>query len=86
VGSASCSIFVIRKKSEEVGSRDFNLKKHLKDELSKEKRDYFDVVAFTHGDNDHICNSTEFFGLDQRTGHVVSIRSQKSQRINDDTG
>ena len=25
-------------------------------------------------------------GLDQRTGHVVSIRSQKSQRINDDTG
>jgi hypothetical protein len=52
-----------QKKSEEEGSKDFNLKKHLKDELSKEKRDYFDVVAFTHNDNDHICNSTEFFEL-----------------------
>lgn len=27
------------------------------------KRDYFDVVAFTHGDSDHICNSTEFIEL-----------------------
>lgn len=52
-----------QKKSEEIGSIDFNLKNHLKNELDKEKRDYFDVVAFTHGDNDHICNSTEFFEL-----------------------
>lgn len=52
-----------QKNSEEEGSRDFNLKKHLKDELGKEKRDYFDVVAFTHSDKDHICNSTEFFEL-----------------------
>lgn len=52
-----------QKKCEEEGSNDFNLKKHLKDELDKEKRDYMDVVAFTHGDNDHICNSTEFFEL-----------------------
>jgi hypothetical protein len=52
-----------QKKCEEEGSKDFNLKKHLKDELDKEKRDYMDVVAFTHGDNDHICNSTEFFEL-----------------------
>lgn len=52
-----------QKKSEEEGSKDFNLKKHLKDELDKEKRNYIDVVAFTHGDKDHICNSTEFFEL-----------------------
>jgi hypothetical protein len=52
-----------QKKCEEEGAKDFNLKKHLKDELDKEKRDYMDVVAFTHGDNDHICNSTEFFEL-----------------------
>lgn len=52
-----------QKKSEADGSKDFNLKKHLKDELDKEQRDYFDVVAFTHGDSDHICNSTEFFEL-----------------------
>lgn len=52
-----------QKKSEEEGSKDFNLKKHLKDELDKQKRDYFDVVAFTHGDKDHICNSTKVFEL-----------------------
>lgn len=55
--------FCHQKNSEDEGSKDFNLKKYLKDELDKEKRDYFDVVAFTHGDNDHICNSTEFFEL-----------------------
>lgn len=52
-----------RKKLEEEGSTDFNLSKHLKDELKKAKRDYFDVVALTHGDDDHIANSTEFFEL-----------------------
>jgi hypothetical protein len=52
-----------QKKSEEEGSKDFNLKKYLKDELDKEKRDYFDVVALTHSDKDHICNSTGFFEL-----------------------
>jgi hypothetical protein len=52
-----------KKESEEYGSRLFNLRSHLKEELDKAKRDYFDVVAFTHGDSDHICNSTEFFEL-----------------------
>lgn len=52
-----------QKKSEVEGSTDFNLRKHLKDELDKENRDYFDIVAFSHSDNDHICNSTEFFEL-----------------------
>jgi hypothetical protein len=52
-----------QKNSEDEGSKDFNLKKHLKDELDKKKRDDFDVVAFTHGDKDHIGNSTEFFEL-----------------------
>jgi glyoxylase-like metal-dependent hydrolase (beta-lactamase superfamily II) len=49
--------------SEEEGSTDFNLKKHLKDQLKAAKRDYYDVLALTHGDNDHISNSTEFFEL-----------------------
>ena len=40
-----------------------DLKKQLKDELKEADRDYFDVVAFTHGDNDHIAHSTEFFEL-----------------------
>ena len=40
-----------------------DLKKRLTDELEDAKRDHFDVVAFTHGDNDHIAHSTEFFEL-----------------------
>ena len=40
-----------------------DLKKRLTDELEDAKRDYFDVVAFTHGDKDHIAHSTEFFEL-----------------------
>lgn len=51
------------KSSEEDGSQDFNLKKHLQDDLQRADRDYYDVLALTHGDNDHICNSTEFFEL-----------------------
>jgi hypothetical protein len=40
-----------------------NLKAQLEGELSKAKRDYFDVLALTHGDLDHIAHSTEFFEL-----------------------
>lgn len=40
-----------------------DLKAQLKEELSKAKRDYFDVLALTHGDLDHIAHSTEFFEL-----------------------
>lgn len=40
-----------------------DLASHLKDELKKSQRDFFDVVAFTHADVDHIKGSTEFFEL-----------------------
>jgi hypothetical protein len=40
-----------------------DLKSQLETELAKANRDYFDVVAFTHGDRDHIWHSTEFFEL-----------------------
>ena len=40
-----------------------DLKAQLRSELSDAKRDDLDVVAFTHGDRDHICRSTEFFEL-----------------------
>jgi hypothetical protein len=42
-----------------------NIKKLLKDDLGDTGRDYFDVVAFTHADRDHIQGSTDFFYLDQ---------------------
>ena len=48
---------------EEGDSPHIDLKKRLTDELKEAKRDYFDVVAFTHGDKDHIAHSTEFFEL-----------------------
>jgi hypothetical protein len=40
-----------------------DLHKRLKEDLKAAKRDYFDMVAFTHADLDHICGSTDFFEL-----------------------
>lgn len=40
-----------------------DLKTRLQEELKEAKRDYFDVVAFTHADLDHISHSTDFFEL-----------------------
>lgn len=40
-----------------------DLKNQLNSELAKAKRDYFDVLALTHADLDHILHSTEFFEL-----------------------
>ncbi|MDC4226745.1 MAG: MBL fold metallo-hydrolase [Candidatus Manganitrophus sp.] len=51
------------KESEEEGSPLINLKKRLKEELKEANRNSFDVVGFTHADQDHICGSTEFFEL-----------------------
>jgi len=55
--------FCHRKKGEEVDTPEIDLKKRLKEELDAAGRDYFDVVAFTHADVDHIQGSTEFFEL-----------------------
>ena len=55
--------FCHRPKSEEDSTPEIDLKKHLKQELDDSKRDYFDVVAFTHADKDHIQGSTDFFWL-----------------------
>lgn len=51
------------KKSEEGNGPEINLKARLQDELKKAKKTSFDIVAFTHGDSDHICGSTDFFEL-----------------------
>ena len=44
-----------------------DLGKTLKDDLRNAKRDYFDVVAFTHLDDDHIQGATDFFYLEHAT-------------------
>lgn len=41
-----------------------DLAAELKSELRTRGRDYFDVVAFTHLDDDHIHGASEFFELD----------------------
>ena len=51
------------KKAEGEKSPEIDLAIKLKEELKSVDRDYFDVVAFTHADLDHICGSTEFFEL-----------------------
>jgi len=52
------------KKTEKVEGPEINLAERLKNELKESKSDYFDVFAITHGDKDHIENSTEFFELE----------------------
>ena len=55
--------FCHRGKAEDPDTPEIDLKSRLKDDLKKAGRDFFDVVAFTHGDLDHIQGSTEFFEL-----------------------
>ncbi len=55
--------FCHRGKAEDPDTPEIDLKARLKEDLKKAGRDYFDVVAFTHGDLDHIQGSTEFFEL-----------------------
>lgn len=56
--------FCHRNHSEDRDTPAIDLKKRLREELKAAGRDYFDVVAFTHADNDHIQGSTEFFELE----------------------
>jgi len=55
--------FCHRNKAEDSDTPEIDLKARLKDDLKKADRDYFDVVAFTHADLDHIQGSTDFFEL-----------------------
>src|SRR5574337_1970825 len=44
-----------------------DLAKVLREDLETDDRDYFDVVAFTHADDDHIHGSSDFFYLEHAT-------------------
>lgn len=55
--------FCHRDKAEDADTQEIDLKARLKEDLKAADRDYFDVVAFTHADLDHIQGSTEFFEL-----------------------
>lgn len=51
-------------KGEDDGSPEIDLKARLRRELLVANKKSFDVVAFTHGDSDHISGSTDFFELE----------------------
>jgi hypothetical protein len=51
------------KKTESGEGPEINLAERLREELQEVDRDYYDVVALTHGDCDHIQGSTDFFEL-----------------------
>lgn len=53
-----------RRNGEDGETPEIDLKSKLKTELEDVNRDYFDVVAFTHADDDHIRGSTDFFELE----------------------
>ena len=55
--------FCHRDKGEDANAPEIDLKARLREELRAVGRDDFDVVAFTHADNDHIQGSTTFFEL-----------------------
>lgn len=63
--------------SEDNKGPEINLASTLKDELASVNHDYFDVVAFTHGDKDHIENSTSFFELN----HASKYQSEGRIKI-----
>lgn len=56
--------FCHRGNADDEDTPEIDLKSELKKELKEAKRDYFDVVAFTHADLDHIQGSTDFFELE----------------------
>lgn len=55
--------FCHRGNGESTDTPEIDLKARLNDELKETGQDYFDVVAFTHADLDHIKGSTDFFEL-----------------------
>jgi hypothetical protein len=69
--------FCHREKSTQANTPEIDLKSRLKAELRAANRDYFDVVAFTHADMDHIQGSTEFFELQ----HAEKYRGDERIKI-----
>lgn len=71
--------FCHRKKADSADTPEIDLKKRLKEELNAARRNYFDVVAFTHADADHIQGSTEFFELQHATKYQGAERIKIKQ-------
>ncbi|MFL5330479.1 MAG: hypothetical protein ACJ8C4_16370 [Gemmataceae bacterium] len=53
-----------------------DLPKALRDDLTAAKRDYYDVVAITHLDDDHTRKADEFFYLDHAAKYQTGMRTK----------
>lgn len=67
-----------RTNGEDPETTQIDLDSRLNDELGDADRDYFDVVAFTHADVDHISGSTDFFELQ----HAAKYQGNGRIKIN----
>ena len=63
--------------ADDANDKRCDLPKLLRDRLKANGRDYYDVVAFTHLDNDHICGSSEFFYLE----HAAKYKNEGRIKI-----
>lgn len=68
-----------RRNSNDQLDRRCDVLQMLRDDLTACKRDYFDVVAFTHGDDDHICGASDFFHLEHAGKYQGSDRIKISE-------
>ena len=59
--------------------RRINLPSSLREDLEAEDKDFYDVVAFTHADDDHIHGFSEFFYLE----HAAKYQDDDRIKIND---
>ncbi len=53
--------------SDDPADKRVDLAEELRTDLNAAKRDFYEVVAFTHLDTDHFCRATEFFELRHST-------------------
>ena len=49
--------------ADDPSDKRIDLEQELRTDLKAAKRDFYEVVAFTHLDTDHFCGATEFFEL-----------------------
>lgn len=67
------------KDSEDEEDLRIDLATELRRDLDENDRDYYDVVAFTHADDDHIHGASEFFFLE----HAKKYQDEDRVKINE---
>ena len=66
--------FANYRNAEDEGDRRIDLASALRDDLLSAGRDSFDVVAFTHADDDHLHGFSDFFHLDHAKKYQTTDR------------